>query len=86
MIIESLWCGRILSPYLINIRKYLPEEAFDAIKNWLDRCSSLRRLDFNPIYVIKYKVSAAKRTGYLPVSLGKLKIENTYLYNQLTKL
>ena len=51
---------RILSPYLINIRKCSPEEAFDAIKNWLDRCSSLRRLDFNPIYVIKYNVSDKK--------------------------
>jgi hypothetical protein len=41
-------------------------------------------LDFNPDYVINYNIKSAKNTGYLPISLEKLKIENTYLYNMLT--
>jgi hypothetical protein len=64
MITENLQCG---------------EEAFSAIKNWLDRSGSLRRLEFNPNYTIKYNINTAKRDGYLPISLQKLKIENSYL-------
>jgi len=40
---------RILSPYLINIRKCSVEEATNMIKNWLDKCSKLRPLDLIPI-------------------------------------
>ena len=74
---------RILAPYLINIRKYLSEEAYGVIQNWLDRCRSLRRLDFSPNYMIKYNINSAVRSGYLPISLEKLKIENSYLYHVL---
>jgi hypothetical protein len=48
-------------PYLINIRKYSPEEASGTIKNWLDRCSSLRRLDLSPNYIIKYNINTAEK-------------------------
>jgi hypothetical protein len=30
---------RILTPYLIDIRKYSEDEAYGAIRNWLDECS-----------------------------------------------
>ena len=77
---------RILVPYLINIRKCSDDEAYETIKNWLDRCSQLRRLEFNPNYMIKYNINTAKRNGYLPISLEKLKIESTYLYNILPQV
>ena len=75
----------IFVSYHINIRKSFPDEAFGAIPNWLDRFSSLMRLDFNPNYTIKYNVSTAMMNGYLPIRFGKLKIENRYLYNVLAK-
>ena len=75
----TMW--RILTPYLINIRKCSAHEAFHIMRDWLDRSGSLRRLEFNPNYVIKYNINTAKRGGYLPISLQKLKIENSYLYN-----
>jgi hypothetical protein len=53
------------------------------IKNWLDKCNQLRPLDFIPNYAIKYNVNSARRSGYLPISLEKLKTENAYLYNLL---
>jgi hypothetical protein len=43
-----VWC--ILAPYLINIRKCSADEAYNLIKNWLDKCSQLRSLDFNSNY------------------------------------
>ncbi|MGA7898980.1 MAG: DNA primase noncatalytic subunit PriX [Nitrososphaeraceae archaeon] len=76
---------RILSPYLINIRKYSADESYEVIKNWLDKCSQLRSLDFNPNYTIKYNINSARRSGYLPISLEKLKTENAYLYNLSSK-
>ena len=79
----TVW--RILAPYLINIRKYSADEAFHIMRDWLDRCSSLRRLEFNPNYMIKYNINTAKRGGFLPIGLDKLKIENTYLYNAFAK-
>jgi hypothetical protein len=76
---------RILSPYLINIRKCSVEEATGMIKNWLDKCSKLRPLDFNPNYAIKNNIKSATRSGYLPISLRKLKVANAYLYNVLAR-
>ena len=76
---------RILFPYLINIRKCSDEEAFNTIRDWLNRCNELRRLQFNGAYLIKYNINSAKRNGYLPISLEKLKTENAYMYNALAK-
>ena len=77
----AVW--RILIPYLINIRKLAGEEANKTISSWLDKCNSLRRLDFNPNYMIKHNIHAAKKVGYLPIGLDKLKTENWYLYKTL---
>ena len=78
----AIW--RILAPYLINIKGSSTEDAFTMIKDWLNKCNSLRQLDFNPEYIVKYNINSAKRTGYLPISLDKLNTENKYLYRILT--
>ena len=70
---------RILAQYFINIRKSSPEVAYDTIKDWLDRCRNLRQLDFSPSYMVRYNINSAKRNGYLPISLEKLKIENLFV-------
>jgi hypothetical protein len=74
----AIW--RILAPYLINIKGTSTENAFTMIKDWLNKCNSLRQIDFNPNYVVKYNINSAKKGGYLPISLDKLKIENYYLH------
>jgi hypothetical protein len=74
----AIW--HILVPYLINIRKLAGDEAYNTISDWLDKCNSLRRLDFNPNYIIRPNISRVKRGGYLPISLEKLKTECTYLH------
>lgn len=79
----AIW--RILSPYLINIRKCPPGEASNVIRIWLDRCRNPRQLDFSPNNMIKYNISSAMRGAFLPISLEKLKIENAYLYNVVAK-
>ena len=73
----SIW--RILTPYLLNIRKLPEQEATDIIRDWLGRCNQLKRLDFNYKQKIKDGIEGAKR-GYLPISLFKLREENSGLY------
>ncbi len=79
----TVW--RILAPYLTNIIKCSDYEAYGTIKNWLHKCSQLKRLQFSPNYTIKYNINSAERNGHLPISLEKLETENPYLYNVLTK-
>jgi Primase X len=79
----AVW--HILIPYLINIRKLASDEANDITRSWLEKCNSLRRLDFNPNYKIKYNINNAKKGGYLPISLEKLKTKNMYLYKMINE-
>ena len=72
-------------PYLINIRRLAGDEANNTISIWLDKCNTLRRLDFNPNYMIRRNISTVKRGGYLPISLERLKMENTYLYKTINE-
>jgi len=78
----AVW--RILIPYLINIRRLAGDETNDTIKVWLDKCNTLRQLDFNPNYMIRRNIITVKRGGYLPISLEKLKIECTYIHRLVT--
>jgi hypothetical protein len=73
---------RILSPYLLNIRKLSPEEASDIINQWLECCSKLRRIDFNAYQRIEDGLESAA-DGYLPISFEKLRDENPRLYDIL---
>jgi hypothetical protein len=67
-------------PYLIKVRKCSADEAFNIIRDWLNRCRNLRQLDFTPNYIIRYDINSAKKHRYLPINLENLKAENTYLY------
>jgi hypothetical protein len=71
---------RILSPYLLNVKKIPKEESYSVIKDWLDRSDKLEKLDFNPKIKIREGLRGASK-GYLPISLEKLKEENKTLYD-----
>jgi hypothetical protein len=62
----------ILAPYLINIKKLSYSNAFNIIKDWLNKCDSLRRLDSNFNYRIKSALEDAIQKGIRPMSLVKL--------------
>ena len=44
----ALW--KILCPYLVNIKKLEYEQSFEILKTWLEKCNTIRKLDFNPEY------------------------------------
>jgi hypothetical protein len=71
---------RILSPYLLNIKRLPKEEAYSVMKEWLDKCNKLEKLHFNPKIKIKDGLKGASK-GYLPISMEKLKEENRQLYD-----
>ena len=71
---------RILSPYLLNVRKLPKEEAYSVMKGWLDKCNELEKLNFNPKIKIKDGLKGASK-GYFPISMEKLKEENKQLYD-----
>ena len=73
----------ILAPYLITIRKYSYDQAHAEIKEWLNKCDTLKRLDSNFDPRIKYSVEIALKDGYRPLKSGTLKIKNKQLYNIL---
>jgi Primase X len=75
---------RILSPYLLNVKNIPKEESYSVIKDWLDKCSKLERLNFNAKLKIKDGLKGAR--GYFPISLEKLKEENRELYEIVGKL
>jgi Primase X len=74
----------ILAPYLITIKKLPYTDAFDIIKDWLNKCDSLRRLDSNFNYRIKYALENSIKHGYLPMKFETLKEKNKPLYDNLS--
>jgi hypothetical protein len=77
-----LW--RILSPYLLNVKKLSKEESYSIMNDWLDKCNKLERLNFNAKAKIKEGLKSASK-GYYPISLEKLNQENKALYDTLVK-
>ena len=71
---------RILSPYLLNVKKLPKEEAYSVMKEWLDKCDKIEKLNFNSKIKIKDGLRGASR-GYFPISMEKLKEENRQLYD-----
>lgn len=75
----------ILSPYLINVKKTLYYESYHILTAWLSKCDSLRKLDFNPDYLIKSSLNTAISKGIPPMRLDTLKNMNRDLYYNITK-
>ena len=48
---------KIFVPYFINVKRLPRLEAFNRTKSWLDRCNSISRLNFNPIWRIDYALN-----------------------------
>ena len=75
----ALW--RILCPYLINVRKLSYDESFQILREWLDKCNSVRKLDFNPNQEIRERL---KRAGnFYPIGIQRLKTADDSKYRKL---
>jgi hypothetical protein len=74
---------RILTPYLVNVRKLEDEESCTIIYEWLKKCSSVSKLSFYPNYMVRYNIRNAKRIGYYPISFNDLLRENPDLHEMI---
>jgi Primase X len=74
---------RILSPYLLNVKKLSNEEAYSIMNDWVDRCDKIERLNFDAKTKTKEGLKGASR-GYYPIGLEKLKEENNVLHDLIT--
>jgi hypothetical protein len=72
---------RILSPYLLNVKKLPKEESYSIMKDWLDKRDKIEKLNFNAKARTKEGLKGASKKGYLPISIDKLKEENKVLYD-----
>jgi Primase X len=75
--------GLILAPYLITLKRLSYEDAFEILKEWLNKCASVRSLDFNLNYRIKYDLNNAMKRGIPPMKEDTLKQKNRLLYDKL---
>ena len=50
------------------------------MKEWLDKCDKLEKLNFNSKIKIKDGLKGASK-GYFPISMEKLKEENRQIYD-----
>lgn len=78
---NCIW--KILALYLINVKALSYVESFAILSGWLDKCSTVRRLHFNPNSKIKQDLDGAIKTRYFPISLTKLFSTDKELYNLL---
>lgn len=65
----------ILSPYLMNVKKLSYTESYKIIKEWLDKCNDLKKLDNyrNFEYRINYALKSANKKQIPPMSITTLK-------------
>jgi hypothetical protein len=75
----------ILAPYLVNIKNLSYQQSFDILTDWLKKCNSFNKLDFNPDYLVKYALTTATQKRIPPMKLVTLKDRNLELYNMLDK-
>ena len=69
-----LW--KILCPYLVNTQKLPLIDSFQILKHWLNKCNSIRKLDFNPNQKIKDNLN---HVGiFYPLGIQKLKTDEKY--------
>jgi hypothetical protein len=79
----------ILGPYLVNIKKISYDESYRIIREWLDKCNNLKKLD-NYNNFVNYRLHSALKTatqkGIGPMSLYKIKTDSRYSNTNLYPL
>ena len=77
---RKLIVGIILAPYFIVIKKLSYEESYRIIYEWLQKCDSVRRLDFDPKYLINNNIKTSMKKLIPPISINKLETNYKSLY------
>jgi hypothetical protein len=73
----------IFVPYFILIKKLSVEETISKINEWLDKCNSIRTLDFDTKYRINAAIKNTIQKQIPPMKYNTLKNNYQYLYSIL---
>jgi hypothetical protein len=82
---RKLIVGLILAPYLIVIKKLSNDQSYQIINKWLQKCDSIRRLDFEPKYLINNNLKVTGKKQIPPMFIYKLKTNYRNLYFLIDK-
>ena len=77
---RKLVVGLVLVPYLVVIKKLPNEESHNIINEWLMRCDVIRKLDFDPKYLINNNIKTSMKKLIPPISINKLETNYKSLY------
>ena len=77
---RKLTVGLILVPYLVVIKKLTYEESYKIINEWLMKCDSVRKLDFDPKYLINNSIKTSTKKLIPPISIYKLETNYPNFY------
>jgi hypothetical protein len=67
---------------LAQCKEAVKGRSYSIIKDWLDKCYKLEKLNFNANTKIMEGLKCASK-GYFPISLEKMKEENKALYDMV---
>ena len=77
---RKITIGLILAPYLVSIKRFDYNKTYKIIREWLDKCDSVRKLDdsrnFNQRIKDAIKTSMDKHIP--PMSVNKIKTDSSY--------
>ena len=80
---KNIVSGVFLRPYLINVRKLPDDQATHTIREWLEKCNSVKRISFDETSRIRYNIQSVRKKGFYPIGWNQLKTDNVGLYNLL---
>ena len=72
---------RILVPYMVNRKQLSREQSTSLTMDWLNRCTEIAGLNFNPTYRIAYAIRHVEKYG--PVHPSTIEKEHDTLYELL---
>jgi hypothetical protein len=76
----------ILLPYLIIVKKFSYEQAFNILKNWLQNCNKKKEVDFDIDYYVKVAINTSIKKGIPPMKFTTLQQKNQNLFNLLKRV
>ena len=77
---RKLIVGLILVPYLVVIKKLSYEETYRIINEWLIKCDSVRKLDFDPKSLVNNNIKTSVKKLIPPISIYRLEANYRNLY------
>jgi hypothetical protein len=68
-------------PDIFNVIKLSDTGITHVTQTWLDKCTAVKPLDFDPKYLNRQNIRNNKKNRYLPIGFDKLSSDNKGLHD-----